>query len=312
VTFDTLPDDVLLDIFDFYHMESDDYPWKWHTLAHVCRRWRLVIFASPLRLDLQLVCTSRTRVRGLLEFVPFMPIVVCDYIGQTPLSCDLRLEDGTQVIAAMEQCDHVWWVQLGALPNSVLEKLATMMQVPYPNLFSLWLWAADENAPAFTEELLGGSAPLLQSLWLRGIPFPEVPKLLLSTPNLLRLHLDNIPDSGYFSPESIITSLSTCMELESLIIEFSSPHPHPDLINQQITSLARASLPDLAYFSFKGNGGYFSVLCSRIESILLKLGVTIPVDRYVHYDASLTPDSGISFSFQNDRLEGFIQEEEEA
>ena len=54
-----VPDDVLLEVFDFYvagDMYSKDRE-AWQTLVHVCRRWRSIVFGSPRRLDLQLVCT---------------------------------------------------------------------------------------------------------------------------------------------------------------------------------------------------------------------------------------------------------------
>ena len=50
MTFDMLPDDVLLEIFDFYVDEEEGLPFKsiyiqeWITLVHVCRRWRRVVF----------------------------------------------------------------------------------------------------------------------------------------------------------------------------------------------------------------------------------------------------------------------------
>ncbi|KAI0288342.1 hypothetical protein B0F90DRAFT_1803360, partial [Multifurca ochricompacta] len=66
---DTLSDDSLLEIFDFYRLDlilpHEPY-WDWHTLVHVCRRWRQLIFALPRRLELQLVCKSRTPVRRIL------------------------------------------------------------------------------------------------------------------------------------------------------------------------------------------------------------------------------------------------------
>ncbi|KAH9968533.1 hypothetical protein BGW80DRAFT_1338084, partial [Lactifluus volemus] len=37
-------------------------PWKWQRLAHVCRRWRHIIFDSPRSLNLQLFCTYGTPV----------------------------------------------------------------------------------------------------------------------------------------------------------------------------------------------------------------------------------------------------------
>jgi hypothetical protein len=57
-----LPDEVLLEIFDFYRqgiIDQYDHQWRkkygWLNLAHVCRRWRAVVFASPFRLDLNIV-----------------------------------------------------------------------------------------------------------------------------------------------------------------------------------------------------------------------------------------------------------------
>lgn len=58
VTIDMLPEIALLDIFDFYGHEID----AWHTLVHVCRKWRIIVFGSPRRLDLRLLCTASTPV----------------------------------------------------------------------------------------------------------------------------------------------------------------------------------------------------------------------------------------------------------
>jgi hypothetical protein len=51
LTIDILPDDALLEIFDFYLGETE-WTNRWHILVHVCRRWRLVVFGSPRRLNL--------------------------------------------------------------------------------------------------------------------------------------------------------------------------------------------------------------------------------------------------------------------
>ena len=62
---DKLPETILLAIFDFYRKKSfNTRLWKWHLLAHVCRRWREIVFSSPLRLNLRLLCTSRTSIEN--------------------------------------------------------------------------------------------------------------------------------------------------------------------------------------------------------------------------------------------------------
>jgi F-box-like len=48
-----LPDDVLLEIFDYYVAEAGKYE-KWQVLVHVCQKWRYVVFRSPLRLNLRI------------------------------------------------------------------------------------------------------------------------------------------------------------------------------------------------------------------------------------------------------------------
>ena len=80
-----LSDNVLLEIFDFCQknhqsgrgFEAFPVPeavWDWHILVHVCPRWRQVVFASPLRLNLQILCTFRTPVRRSLDIWPTFPL----------------------------------------------------------------------------------------------------------------------------------------------------------------------------------------------------------------------------------------------
>ena len=76
ITISALPDNVLLEIFDFYldvfqwiHTPTGERPVPryedlWHTLVHVCRRWRCVVFASPRRLNLRLLCTEKRPASG--------------------------------------------------------------------------------------------------------------------------------------------------------------------------------------------------------------------------------------------------------
>jgi len=303
-TIDMLPDDVFLDIFDFYRLDSIYYPWIWVSLVHVCRRWRQVIFASPRRLDLQFLCRPRTRVREMLDILPpELPMVVCNCYSSPTRQCNsLSLEDGSQIITAIEQRDRVRWINLEDLPSTLSEKLVTIMQETFPTLKYVLLWAGDGTASALPEGFLGGSAPGLETFWLRGIPFPKVPQLLLSTNDLIHLRLESIPDSGYFSPEAMVTALSTCTKLETLVLEFMSEDTHPDLSSREITSLARVFLTALTFFSFAGDGRYFDNFVPRIESPFLGLNdyiqhnTDVSTDRYVFYEVYLT-SSGISFRY---------------
>src|SRR6266576_4619959 len=106
VTIDMLPDVALLEIFDCYvnQAREDEEDWPptkiqaWDTLVHVCQKWRSVVFGSPHRLDLRLLCTDKTPVKETLAVLPPLPIVIVQ-MGQ-PTHTD-------NIIAALEHNDRV-------------------------------------------------------------------------------------------------------------------------------------------------------------------------------------------------------------
>jgi hypothetical protein len=87
----------------------------------------------------------------------------------------------------------------------------------------------------------------------------------LSATHLVDLSLNNIPHSGYFSPEAMVTALSTTTSLESLELEFQSPLSRPDRASRR-PPLTRSVLPVLSYFSFKGVSEYLDDLVARIDA----------------------------------------------
>jgi hypothetical protein len=218
-----LPDNALLEIFNFYRINHDDASrtvWKWHLLVHVCQRWRQIVFASPHRLNLQILCTHRTPVRKNLGIWPALPIVI-DYhysgIGITP-------DDEGNVICALEHPDRVCYVRLD-ITGSQLGKMATVMQEPFPVLTRLFVGSDDVNAPVLPSEFLGGSAPCLQEIALSGIPYPTLPTLLLSASDLVELSLHKIPPTGYISPEAMVACLAAMPRLNTFRIGFRSALP---------------------------------------------------------------------------------------
>jgi hypothetical protein len=78
VTIDILHDDVLLEIFDHYVAEAYEYDRveEWQMLVHVCQKWRYLIFGSPLRLNLRILCSAETPVREKLAPWPPLPIII--------------------------------------------------------------------------------------------------------------------------------------------------------------------------------------------------------------------------------------------
>ena len=258
-----LPDVALLEIFHFYVDDHDDdaLTEAWHTLVHVSRTWRNVIFGSPRRLNLRLWCTERTPVRETIDAWPLLPILVRGS-GYNTLGCDVD-----NIIAALEHNNRIRKLELNDFTSWQMKKVFAAMQQPFPALEHLELISINETevVPA---SFLGGSAPQLQELWLNHILFPGLPKLLLSATHLVVLHLADIPHSGYFSPEAMAAGLSALTSLERLHILFSSPRSRPDR-RRHPPPLTRTLLPALTRFEFQGVSEYLDDLVSRIEAPLL-------------------------------------------
>jgi hypothetical protein len=140
---------------------------------------------------------------------------------------------------------------------------------PFPALTRLVLVSNDAKAPVLPDSFLGGSAPRLRTIWLEGIPFPGLAKLLLSTTDLVTLSLHNIPHSGYISPEAMVVSLSTLTRLEKLGLRFRSPRSRADRENRHPSPQTRVALPALVKLHFKGDSEYVEDIMSRIDAPLL-------------------------------------------
>jgi F-box-like len=257
-----LPDDVLLETFHFYVYDG----YMWQSLVHVCRRWRSIVFGSPRYLDLQLVCTPRTPARDMLDVWPALPLVV---------QCGEPSEGSADnIIAPLERSDRVCQVRLSNVRISKLETFLAVMQKPFPELTHLELWSDDRPRPLIPESFLDGSAPRLEYLYLAGVQFPRLPKLLSSTTHLNSLKL-NIPHSEYISPDAMGTALSALTSLKSFGLEFPSSHSRPDQESRGPPPSTRSALPVLRDFEFKGASEYLDDLVAHIDTPQLnKLEIT--------------------------------------
>jgi F-box-like len=266
VTIGSLPEDVLLEIFDWYRIDTTDdfmWNWDWEELVHVCRSWRQIVFASPLRLDLRLFCTPKSPVRKLLGIWPAFPLNIefCPFGSQDNFDHD-------NLIAALEHPDRVRRITLFSF---LWEQIATVMQEPFPAMTDLRLSpASNEVTIRLPDTFLNGSAPCLQHLYLERTSFPSLPRLLLSASDLVYLELRRIPNTGYISPEAMATCLSTLTKLEYLEIGFESPTPHPKRRNRRLPPSTRIVLPALTELEFYGVSEYLEVLTARFDAPLLR------------------------------------------
>ena len=156
-----LPDDVLLEIFHFHldevwsEYEIEVYRMEaWQSLVHVCRRWRSVVFGSPRRLELRLVCTPSTRTRDTVDVWPALPLVIQN-IGDNRGSVD-------NIVALLERSDlvrRITRINLWNVSSSQLEDISEAMQVPFPELTYLRLFHCGDTEPVvpLSDSFLGGS-----------------------------------------------------------------------------------------------------------------------------------------------------------
>ena len=259
-TIDTLHDDVLLAIFDFYvakisQLKRDVEAWQ--TLVHVCKRWRCVVFGSPRRLNLRLFCTLRTPARESLDIWPALPLVVDGTILK--MSVD-------NIVFALGYSNRVCQISiLQEFGGLLWDKVLAAMQVPFPALTRLVL-QCDDEPEVIPDTFLGGSAPRLQYLEMEGVAFPGIANLLISATHLVHLDLHYIPDSGYISPEAMATSLTALTCLKTLILDFLFSGSSPDREGRRSPPTTRSILPNLTKLLFKGDSEYLDDLAARIDT----------------------------------------------
>ena len=141
----TLDNDSLLEVFSLYRplildeSEADNNQfldggeWSrerwWFTLAHVCRRWRHLVFESASHLRLSLVCARGTPVADMLAHSPPLPLII-DHLDQHN---DITEADEEGITLALQYRDRVRRIRLmKSVP--VIQKLITALDGEFPIL----------------------------------------------------------------------------------------------------------------------------------------------------------------------------------
>jgi hypothetical protein len=182
---------------------------------------------------------------------------------------NITLSSGADnIIAALKQSNRVCEINLVYfLADRRLEEVLAAMQVPFGELRELRLRSrADKTPLPVPNSFLGGSAPRLRHFELFGIPFPGLPKLLLSSTHLRCLKLSHIPHSGYFSPKALVALLSVLSCLEEFFLGFQSPRSYPPLKTRRPPLPKRSILPALKRLHFKGVTEYLDDLVTCVDS----------------------------------------------
>src|SRR6266702_3165667 len=252
-----LPDDALLQIFGSYRASS---PLHWHRLAHVCRRWRRIVFSSPRGLDLRLYCKHGTPVLKTLDCWPALPIVV-QYRG-CPMLNPPTPKDEDNIVAALKHSDRVCSISL-TVTRSLLEKLGTIEE-PFPELEDLVLVCRNGLPLPFPRNFRWGTR--LRSLRLTGISFPALPQLLSSSPDLVDLQLHEIFNFQNLSPQTFASALSGMTRLRSLSLHFRSFVLRPSFIDVPPLSGECVVLPALTHLKFRGTSDYLNSFVDIIDA----------------------------------------------
>jgi len=133
---EVLSHDILLNIFRHYLDDSAPF---WIRLAHVCRSWRQIIFASPRESTSSTLLYVRKPVLKNLDCWPPLPLVV-NYGGFPGLRPPAP-EDEDNIMAALEQSDRVCSISL-TVSSSLLKKLSVISE-PFSELEELVLMSQD-------------------------------------------------------------------------------------------------------------------------------------------------------------------------
>lgn len=265
-----LPNDVLVEIFDWYLGEDEDdlEVDAWYPLVHVCRSWRNIIFSSSRRLNLRLLYTAKPGKHAwdMLGVWPAFPIII-QVNGNRPWSVH-------NVIAALEHKDRIRKIQLVDIEDMDLKPIFSAMQEPFPTLTDLLLASSmwGEEVP---ESLLDGFAPRLRSLKLDSVSYPGLSKLVLR--DLVELSLLKVPCED-MSPNAMVTALSALTRLETLSLAFDidydvyvSSLPLKCSTKRKQTSPARSVLPSLKFCLFQGICGYLEDFVAMIDTPRLEI-----------------------------------------
>jgi hypothetical protein len=206
LTINHIPDELLLEIFDFYRRGINSYDdlWKkkkvWVNLSHVCRRWRAVMFASSSRLELGITVGSKKpgHIKAILS-------------GPLPILIDYKCRNENltgsalwRLRAALGHSDRVREISFEGSDAWFGQFFTATTNCSFPVLESLSL--------CFGRGLRHGDDPKLPDTFLRG---PDLSDL---HPSLRRLSLKYVSltsISGLLSSAKALTDLFLVIELGS-------------------------------------------------------------------------------------------------
>ena len=230
---------------------------------HVCQRWRQLIFTSPCRLNLQLLCTRKTPARKKLDCWPQIPIaIIVQGLG------DLTPAQKKNLLTAFEHSDRVCSVTL-SLTIRQLEKMTQMMRRPFPALTHLRVSFTPPFVGLFIylpSGFLGGPISGLRELDVNHISPLTLPSIRSSTSDLVEFHLRDLLMDPLVYPEAMVAGLAVMTKLKTLTIDFDYYHAPHDSDPLALNFRARVILPTLTQFQFRGSRLYLEDFVAQLDT----------------------------------------------
>ncbi|KAI0261344.1 hypothetical protein BC834DRAFT_972759 [Gloeopeniophorella convolvens] len=270
VSIDVLPDEILLEIFDFWHLmvlEDKNDPLfsdvltqgDWWILSIVCRRWRQILLGSPSRLRLCLHCNSYTP-DHILHFPYSLPLLMADIEAGHPW--DLGY--------APRLFEHMNRALKIALKGSryILAKLCAELVRSAPLLEHL---VVETSTPGYVDTRLpsaffNGSAPRLRRLRLDGIAIVDSPSFRAATARLVSLSVKLFRDLPVEHFLSVLSHLPMLQELEVGNVEFAQEEMDWNIDSPPAPLAIRATLPRLSRLYLRTAYPWIALIVMSMEA----------------------------------------------
>ncbi|KAI0259608.1 hypothetical protein BC834DRAFT_610404 [Gloeopeniophorella convolvens] len=258
-TIHSLPDTALLEVFHAYR--DSIFAWdmgywcrQWWNLhpAHVCRRWRELIIASPKSLQLRTLCGVHLPMVDIIRHSPPFPLIVNSSGSKAALSS----KQVDALIFALGHLDRLCEVSLYMTP-AVSDKFVASVRGEAPNLEQLHLVSsANTTLPA---SFLFGNAPKLREVHLSGVFPPRI-----RFPHVVKFHFGAQPEESFDLNwfHELVECIRSMLRLEHLDLDL---HQHTFL--PFVTE--RTSLPVLLQVTLSGSGSHLQALADAFDAPLL-------------------------------------------
>ncbi|KAN0125568.1 hypothetical protein V8E52_000775 [Russula decolorans] len=279
LTSSRLPDEVLLEIFDSYRqscwqsIDQYDYEWRkkygWFNLAHVCGRWRAVMFASSFRLDLNIIVGPRKpgHIKTILS--GHLPILI-DYSYRYRPRDIITGSAIWRMHAALGHRDRVREITFEGF-DLIFGNFIKATSYHFPALESLHLWFPRGHEPEIPATFLRGpdqSDLRLRRLTLHDGSLASVSGLLLSATALTVLTLSLTPtNAAVFDPSQGSFLLACLRGMQCLrSLDLSTELDPRDLPSQDSTPKDIVPLLKLTRFHYYGPTTFLNSFMSGLSA----------------------------------------------